>query len=217
MKLKIPKRIVSSPQHNRLPSPWKSENQFQDVRMTNKNKFNQIATEDEVLRQNGEFLQQNCVPNLNLSLPSVDNVDTVVDEDRFFQKPARSGVVCAMNLEDLRRERRKLSNRESAKRSRLRKQQERDQLDSMIDEKETEIRQWAKQLRRKSDKCFNVSEENRMLEEELIEFYGPAALDGLVNPEHQTNANCSTKMAICKESSTPDHPLEARQSPSCNY
>ncbi|WRX14823.1 Basic-leucine zipper domain - like 10 [Theobroma cacao] len=74
---------------------------------------------------------------------------------------------------DLRKQRRRQLNRESAKRSRLRKQQERDKLEARIEVLKGESSALCEELNRVSEECGRLYEENKLIMEELIPMCGP--------------------------------------------
>ncbi|ONH91257.1 hypothetical protein PRUPE_8G102100 [Prunus persica] len=78
-----------------------------------------------------------------------------------------------------RTEKRKQSNRESAKRSRLRRQQECEKLRATAETLQSEISEIPQKLWRLSEKCEKLNEENNDIIDELEKTYGPDAVSEL--------------------------------------
>ncbi|BFG41580.1 hypothetical protein CerSpe_278530 [Prunus speciosa] len=76
-------------------------------------------------------------------------------------------------------EKRKQSNRESAKRSRLRRQQECEKLQATAETLQREISEIPQKLWRLSEKCEKLNEENNDTIDELEKTYGPDAVSDL--------------------------------------
>lgn len=72
---------------------------------------------------------------------------------------------------ELKRQKRKQSNRESARRSRLRKQAECEELLERVETLSNENHILAKELERLSEECEKVTSENHYLKEDVKEFY----------------------------------------------
>lgn len=84
-----------------------------------------------------------------------------------------------MEADDIRKERKRQSNRESAKRTRLRKKQEREDR-TKIDTLNEEIAVLTKQLKSYSEACLELADENDSIEEELIKEYGLESIADLL-------------------------------------
>ncbi|XP_026456078.1 G-box-binding factor 1-like isoform X5 [Papaver somniferum] len=80
---------------------------------------------------------------------------------------------------ELKRQKRKQSNRESARRSRLRKQAECEDLQSKVEILNNENHSLSDELQRLSEQCEKLSTENKTLMEELNQLYGPDAVAAL--------------------------------------
>ncbi|OVA18666.1 Basic-leucine zipper domain [Macleaya cordata] len=80
---------------------------------------------------------------------------------------------------ELKRQKRKQSNRESARRSRLRKQAECEELQAKVETLSSENHNLHKELQRLSEECEKLATENKSLMEELGQLYGPDAISTL--------------------------------------
>ncbi|KAL3630317.1 G-box binding factor [Castilleja foliolosa] len=77
------------------------------------------------------------------------------------------------NERELKRQKRKQSNRESARRSRLRKQAECEELQVRVEKLSNENLTLRDELQRLAEECEKVSSENISIKEELTKLYGP--------------------------------------------
>ncbi|XP_054823749.1 G-box-binding factor 1 [Prosopis cineraria] len=77
---------------------------------------------------------------------------------------------------ELKRQKRKQSNRESARRSRLRKQAECEELQKRVETLGNENRTLREELQRLSEECENLTSENNSIKEELERLCGPDAV-----------------------------------------
>ncbi|XP_044499752.1 G-box-binding factor 1-like isoform X2 [Mangifera indica] len=94
----------------------------------------------------------------------------------------REGVMSDQWIQDereLKRQKRKQSNRESARRSRLRKQAECEELQSRVESLATENRNLRDELQRLSEECEKLTAENTSIKEELTQICGPEAVANL--------------------------------------
>ncbi|KAL7604882.1 hypothetical protein Lser_V15G19750 [Lactuca serriola] len=80
---------------------------------------------------------------------------------------------------ELKRQKRKQSNRESARRSRLRKQAECEELQARVEALSNENHSLRDELRRLSEECGNLTSENNSIKDELTRFLGPEAVSKL--------------------------------------
>ncbi|KAJ4813068.1 G-box binding factor 1 [Rhynchospora pubera] len=91
---------------------------------------------------------------------------------------------------ELKRERRKQSNRESARRSRLRKQQECEDLGKKVKELTSENSDLKAKVLELKEACQNVETENKQLMEEMIQKHGPEIITTLcLNSSSLTEEN----------------------------
>ncbi|XP_028776144.1 G-box-binding factor 1 isoform X2 [Neltuma alba] len=82
--------------------------------------------------------------------------------------------------DEIRRERKRQLNRESARRSRIRKQQELEELQNTVDNLIRENSALKRKLMRLSEDCMELSGSNDSIERGLIEEYGPEMIADLV-------------------------------------
>ncbi|KAK4789490.1 hypothetical protein SAY86_016794 [Trapa natans] len=87
---------------------------------------------------------------------------------------------------ELKRQRRKQSNRESARRSRLRKQAECEELQAKVETLTNENHNLREEMQRLSEECEKLSSENCSIKEELTRLCGPGAVAAL---EQNSTAN----------------------------
>ncbi|KAK1433267.1 hypothetical protein QVD17_10176 [Tagetes erecta] len=89
---------------------------------------------------------------------------------------------------ELKRQKRKQSNRESARRSRLRKQAECEELQGRVETLNSENHSLRDELQRLSEECGKLSAENDSIKDELTRFFGPEAVSKL-DAHLQSQAN----------------------------
>lgn len=110
--------------------------------------------------------------------------------------PARDGVPSELWLQDereLKRQRRKQSNRESARRSRLRKQAECEDLAARVEKLATENSSLRSEITRLAEECKKLSADNTSLQEQLqVQSAHPEMLVG-VSEKHDTTFSRSAK------------------------
>ncbi|XP_076960713.1 G-box-binding factor 1-like isoform X1 [Bidens hawaiensis] len=80
---------------------------------------------------------------------------------------------------ELKRQKRKQSNRESARRSRLRKQAECEELQARVETLNSENHSLKDELQRLSEECGKLTAENDSIKDELTRFFGPEAVSKL--------------------------------------
>ncbi|PON84915.1 Basic-leucine zipper transcription factor [Trema orientale] len=131
---------------------------------------------DGAVVQNGDTLDDLGV---HPDLPLKDSENNMVETKNLGLSLSQHGTQSILTKEDERKERRKLSNRESAKRSRLRKQQENEMLREMAKKMKQEISELRDDLSWISEECQEVTEENNSLMVEVEETYGLDAISDL--------------------------------------
>ncbi|KAA3461176.1 G-box-binding factor 1-like isoform X2 [Gossypium australe] len=80
---------------------------------------------------------------------------------------------------ELKRQKRKQSNRESARRSRLRKQAECEELQAKVESLANENHTLRDELKKLSDECEKLTSENSSIKDELMRICGPEAISNL--------------------------------------
>ncbi|XVF59584.1 hypothetical protein PTKIN_Ptkin07bG0287700 [Pterospermum kingtungense] len=84
---------------------------------------------------------------------------------------------------ELKKQKRKQSNRESARRSRLRKQAECEELQTRVESLANENRNLRDELKKLSDECEKLTTENSSIKDELTRICGPDAVNNLEQDE----------------------------------
>lgn len=105
---------------------------------------------------------------------------------------ARDGMMPDQWVHDereLKRQKRKQSNRESARRSRLRKQAECEELQGRVETLNNENRTLRDELQRLSEECEKITSENNSIKEELIRFCGADEVSRLDILSHGDEGN----------------------------
>ncbi|XP_021291350.1 G-box-binding factor 1-like isoform X2 [Herrania umbratica] len=130
----------------------------QDLSATKKQRLNQTKADDYTMVEGSASYVLESALNLAISYSSVGSVSTTAKISDDY---------------DLRKQRRRQLNRESAKRSRLRKQQERERLQARIEVLKVESSALCEELNRVSEECGRLDEENKLIMEEIIPMCGP--------------------------------------------
>ncbi|XP_058761424.1 G-box-binding factor 1-like [Vicia villosa] len=107
------------------------------------------------------------------------NLETLVKESDADEN-ADTQLKILEGDDDVRKERKRQSNRESAKRSRMRKQQECEELCKKIDTLKDENSVLTQRLVTLSEECLELTNENNSIEEELVKRYGSESIADLL-------------------------------------
>ncbi|XP_016504929.2 G-box-binding factor 1 isoform X1 [Nicotiana tabacum] len=98
---------------------------------------------------------------------------------------------------ELKRQKRKQSNRESARRSRLRKQAECEELQQRVETLSNENHALKEEMRKLSEECEKLTSENNSIKEELTRLCGPEAVSKL-----ESNANATHLQSNVEEANS---------------
>ncbi|PIA55652.1 hypothetical protein AQUCO_00700161v1 [Aquilegia coerulea] len=135
----------------------------------------------------------NASPVGSVPLRARSNASGVVPAVAPVKRDGHEGIVpehlWGQDERELKRQRRKLSNRESARRSRLRKQAECEELQVKVDTLTDENDNLRKELERLAEERQKLTNENASLESELSQLYGEEAISTLKGK----NANMSVQ------------------------
>ncbi|KAK4410246.1 G-box-binding factor 1 [Sesamum angolense] len=182
--------------------PRSSIEEFMKTSAAKKGSFDQMLAD-------GANAQNNGVPtNFQTSVPgnpvvSVPATNLNIGMDLWNASPAGSGAMklrpnqpgvsptiappgmindqWIQDERELKRQKRKQSNRESARRSRLRKQAECEELQHRVETLSNENHTLRDELQRLSEECEKLTSENNSIKEELTKLCGPDVLSKLEN------------------------------------
>lgn len=151
--------------------------------------------------------------NLNLLSFGANIPETHLNFEMDLNVSSGHAICTKEDHEQRRREKRKESNRESARRSRFRRQQEREKLREIAEMLKSEISELPNELRRLSEECGKLDEENSSLIDAMEEMYGPDAVSDLravkVNPSDGGSNSIELKTPS-RDDSTSTTPPEPR-------
>ncbi|XP_047955565.1 G-box-binding factor 1-like isoform X2 [Salvia hispanica] len=174
------------------------ENNNQDFSASKKGSFNQMLADGANAQNNGVPTNfPNSVPgNPVVSVPATNlNIGmdlwntTAAGSGPMKLRPNSAGVAPSGMMNDqwiqeereIKKQKRKQSNRESARRSRLRKQAECEDLQHRVDLLNGENRGLTDELQRLSEECGKLVSENNSIKDELIKMFGADAVSELEN------------------------------------
>ncbi|XP_042014636.1 G-box-binding factor 1-like isoform X3 [Salvia splendens] len=141
------------------------ENNNQDFSASKKGSFNQMLADGANAQNNAGSGPMKLRPNSAGVAPSG------MMNDQWIQQEER----------EIKKQKRKQSNRESARRSRLRKQAECEDLQHRVDLLNGENRGLTDELQRLSEECEKLVSENNSIKDELIKMFGADAVSELEN------------------------------------
>ncbi|XP_073149846.1 G-box-binding factor 1 [Henckelia pumila] len=178
-----------------------NDNNNQEFSATRKGSFDQMLAD-------GANAQNNAIPtNFHTSIPgnpvvSMPATNLNIGMDLWNASPAGSGPMklrpnppgvspvassgmmndqWVQDERELKRQKRKQSNRESARRSRLRKQAECEELQQRVETLSNENRTLRDELQRLSEECEKLTSENSVIKGELTSLCGPDAVSNIEN------------------------------------
>ncbi|GAA0168995.1 hypothetical protein LIER_23570 [Lithospermum erythrorhizon] len=172
------------------------DNNNHDYSATKKGSFNQMLADGANAQNHPATTYHTSVPgnpvvsmpvtNLNIGM-ELWNASSAASGD-MKMLPKSSSVPAGMMTDqwiqderELKRQKRKQSNRESARRSRLRKQAECEELQHKVENLSSENRTLRVELERLSEECGKLSSENNSIKEQLVRLCGPDAVSKLEN------------------------------------
>ncbi|MED6197171.1 G-box binding factor [Stylosanthes scabra] len=153
------------------------------------------AQNNAVTQSSGKAAGSMAATNLNIGMDLWNASSAGADATKLRNnQPAAPGAVTPPTImgrevalgeqwiqdeRELKRQKRKQSNRESARRSRLRKQAECEELQKKVESLGNENRTLREELQRVSEECEKLTAENNSIKEELERLCGPEAVASL--------------------------------------
>ncbi|KAL3525417.1 hypothetical protein ACH5RR_013789 [Cinchona calisaya] len=174
------------------------ENDNHELSATKKGSFDQMLADGATAQNNNSVANfQNSVPgnsvvsvpatNLNIGMDLWNPSSAASGAMKMHPNPGVPSAVAPGMMTDqwiqdereMKRQKRKQSNRESARRSRLRKQAECEELQQRVESLNNENRALRDELERLSEECEKLTSENSSIKEELTSLCGPEAVSKL--------------------------------------
>ncbi|XP_042017807.1 G-box-binding factor 1-like isoform X3 [Salvia splendens] len=192
------------------------ENNNQDFSASKKGSFGQMLADGANAQNNGVPTNiPNSVPgNPVVSVPATNlnigmdlwNTNAAGSGGPMKLRPNSAGVAPSGMMNDqwiqqdereIKKQKRKQSNRESARRSRLRKQAECEDLQHRVDLLNGENRGLTDELQRLSEECGKLISENNSIKDELIKVFGADDVTELENGKSETHEGGGDEEGNC--------------------
>nr|ABU45199.1 unknown [Petunia integrifolia subsp. inflata] len=188
-------------------SDTNDENDNHEFAANKKGSFNQMLADGASAQNNPSGANyQTSVPGNPVTMPATNlnigmdvwNASSTAPGAMNMQPNATGPVITDKWVQDereLKRQKRKQSNRESARRSRLRKQAECEELQRKVETLSNENSTLKDELRRLSEECEKLTSENNSIKEELTRWCGPDAVSKLESNGNATHLQSSVEEA----------------------
>ncbi|KAE8008472.1 hypothetical protein FH972_004979 [Carpinus fangiana] len=166
------KLFLNSAASGSVCSSDESDDTNQEFSASERQRFNQLLADGVVSQKNATV--QYHVPNTDLALQVLVATTSETDLNLRMRHSASSAQTILMKEEhELKKERRKQSNRESARRLRLHRQQECEKLQAVVEILRTESSMLKDELMRLSEDSGNLGDENNSI---MVHHLNPASL-----------------------------------------
>ncbi|KAL2946317.1 hypothetical protein AAZX31_20G007000 [Glycine max] len=132
--------------------------------------------EDHITNDFPSTKKQHC----NLMLENASSTKLNQDLETGLDASDANAQLVNLEKDEIRRERKRQSNRESARRSRMRKEKECEELHKQMEMLKDENSVLTQRLKSLSEECLEICNENDAIEEELIKMYGPESIADLL-------------------------------------
>ncbi|XWS54629.1 hypothetical protein CRYUN_Cryun10bG0105200 [Craigia yunnanensis] len=138
-----------------------SDDTNQDLSATKKHRSNQTNVDDYSMVEDS----------------AADMLETALNMGMIYSSAGTVSTTIKINDDsELRKQKRRQMNRESAKRSRFRKQKECEKLQARIEALKADSSTLCKELESLSEECGRIDDENKLIKEELVQMYGPGII-----------------------------------------